>query len=60
MPKITDAQFKELCAELKNIDRLDLWFRGGARDYYDSEENPTANGCVEYLLKLHSGDEPAE
>lgn len=60
MKRITDAQFKELCAELKKINRLDLWFRGGARDYYDNEENPTANGCVEYLLNLHSGDEPAE
>ena len=60
MKRLTDAQIRELCEELKKINRVDLWFRGGARDYYDSEENPTATGCVEYLLDLHSGINPVE
>ena len=57
---VSDIQFKELCAELKKINRLDLWFRGGARQYYSETENPTAEGCVEFLLELHSEEEPAE
>lgn len=57
---VSDSQFKELVAELKNINRLDLWFKGGARQYYSEAENPTAQECVEFLLELHSEEEPAE
>jgi len=50
----TDAQFKDLVKVLKKINRLDLWFRGGAKKYFMEAENPTSKGCIEFLLQLHS------
>lgn len=50
---IPEEKREELLGLLKEMDRLDLFGMRECKKYWRDEEEPTCQGCVDFLINLY-------